>query len=158
MLVECPVLICFKQSKTIMSRDCAVLPRKLDWMLIFRMDDLKATMRDQGTFISFPPLGSSASLITVFGDSRLTIERTIKAVMALAAQFYNASFWLLPIHFNVLIPQSTINPASIPVILSRLSMASGAEVVFKSNCFEMHGLETEVRMAIAMVLELDIVK
>ena len=75
-----------------MSRDCAVLPRKLDWMLIFRMDELKAIMREQGTFIFFPTLGSSTSLITVFGDSRLTIERTIKAVMALAAQFYNASF------------------------------------------------------------------
>lgn len=37
-------------------------------------------------------------------------------------------------------------------------MSSGAEVVFKNNCFEMHGLDTQVRAAASMVLELDIVK
>ena len=37
-------------------------------------------------------------------------------------------------------------------------MASGAEVVFKSMCFEMHGLEHEVRTAVNMIMELDIIK
>lgn len=37
-------------------------------------------------------------------------------------------------------------------------MATGAEVVFKSMCFEMHGLEHEVRTAINMVMDLDIIK
>ena len=37
-------------------------------------------------------------------------------------------------------------------------MNSGAEVVFKSMCFEMHGLEHEVRAAVNMILELDIIK
>lgn len=78
--------------------------------------------------------------------------------MALAAQFYVASFWLLPIHFNVLMPASTVNPASMPNVLRRLSTYSGAEVVFKSNCFEMHGLESEVRTAVGMILELDVIK
>lgn len=75
-----------------------------------------------------------------------------------ACQFYVASFWLLPIHFNVLMPASTINPAQMPAVLKRIANASGAEVVFKSNCFEMHGLEHEVRTAVTMVLELDVVK
>ena len=43
-------------------------------------------------------------------------------------------------------------------VLKQISDASGAEVVFKSMCFEMHGLEHEVRAAIAMVLELDAIK
>jgi hypothetical protein len=42
-------------------------------------------------------------------------------------------------------------------ILKRISHVTGAEVVFKSNCFEMHGLEQEVRAAVMMVLELEIV-
>ena len=89
----------------------------------------------------------------------MSIERTVKAIMGLASQFYVASFWLLPLHFNVLMPTSnSINSASIPLVLRRLSVGSGAEVVFKSNCFEMHGLEAEVRYAVGMVLELDIVK
>lgn len=37
-------------------------------------------------------------------------------------------------------------------------MATGAEVVFKSMCFEMHGLEHEVKAAVNMVMELDLIK
>ena len=66
-----------------MSRDAAILPRKLDWMLTDRMDDLKGIMNDNGTFISFPPLGSQTSMITVFGDNRVNIQRTIRCVMQL---------------------------------------------------------------------------
>lgn len=74
-----------------------------------------------------------------------------------ACGFYSASFWLLPIHYNVLMP-TTINPQQMPTILKKVSMVSGAEIVFKGNCFEMHGLDTQVRTAASMVLELDIVK
>ena len=35
---------------------------------------------------------------------------------------------------------------------------SGPKVVCKSGMFEMHGLESEVRAAVAMVLEFDIIK
>lgn len=75
-----------------------------------------------------------------------------------ACQFYVASFWLLPISFDVFMPPSTINPAQIPPILRHISVTSGAEAVFKSNCFEFHGLEAEVRQAVQLVLELDFVK
>ncbi|GAA5876213.1 hypothetical protein JCM1840_007074 [Sporobolomyces johnsonii] len=146
------------KSKCIISRDTAILPRKLDWMLSDRLDDLKQIMNDNGTFINFPPLGSQASLISVYGDHRVNIERSIRAVMALACQFYVASFWLLPISFDVFMPPSTINPAQIPPILRHISVTSGAEAVFKSNCFEFHGLEAEVRQAVQLVLELDFVK
>ena len=66
-----------------MSRDTAILPRKLDWMLTDRMDDLKTIMNDNATFINFPPIGSSTSLITVYGDSKVNIQRTIRSVMQL---------------------------------------------------------------------------
>jgi hypothetical protein len=127
-------------------------------MLTQRADDLRAIMIDNGTFINFPPVGSQASLISVYGDHRVNIQRTIRSIMQLACQFYVASFWLLPINFNVLMPASTVNPSHIPNVLKRIAMVSGAEVVFKSNCFEMHGLEHEVRSAVLMVLELDVVK
>ncbi|KAF8585543.1 hypothetical protein K439DRAFT_1646564 [Ramaria rubella] len=154
MLVQLSLL----KSKTVISRDTALVPRKLDWMLTDKMDELKTFMRDNGTYINFPSVGSQTSLISVFGDNRIHIQRTIRSIMQLACQFYVASFWLLPIHFNVLMPASTINPAQMPAVLKRIANASGAEVVFKSNCFEMHGLEHEVRAAVSMVLELDIVK
>jgi hypothetical protein len=43
-------------------------------------------------------------------------------------------------------------------ILKRIAHSTGSEVVFKSNCFEMHGLEQEVRAAVMMVLELEAIQ
>lgn len=73
------------QSKCIISRDTAILPRKLDWMLSDRLEDIKQIMNDNGTFINFPPIGSQASLISVYGDHRVNIERTIRSIMALVS-------------------------------------------------------------------------
>lgn len=69
-----------------------------------------------------------------------------------------ASFWLLPIQFNVLLPPTTINASQLTTLLKTISITTGAEVVFKSMCFEMHGLEHEVRAAVNMVLELELIK
>ncbi|WWC98543.1 hypothetical protein V866_005435 [Kwoniella sp. B9012] len=147
--------VAVQKSKLVISRDTAILPRKLDWLLTERLEEVKGIMSDNGTYIQVPSIGSQASLITVFGDHRVNIERTIRSVMGLACQFYVASFWLLPISFDVLMPQATLNPAQMQPILKRIAHATGAEVVFKSNCFEMHGLEQEVRAAVMMVLELE---
>ncbi|KAK4051320.1 KH domain-containing protein [Microbotryomycetes sp. JL201] len=146
------------KSKCIISRDTAMLPRKLDWMLQDRLDELRQIMNDNGTFVNFPSIGSQASLISVYGDHRVHIERTIRAIMQIACQFYVASFWLLPISFDVFMPPPTVNSAQIPSILHHIANSSGAEAVFKSNCFEFHGLEHEVRLAVQLVLELDFVK
>ncbi|KAG0697160.1 cytoplasmic protein [Suillus ampliporus] len=144
--------------KSVISRDTVIVPRKLDWMVLDRTEDLKSIMSDNATFVQFPPIGSSASLITVFGDHRVNVQRTIRSIMQLACQYYVASFWLLPIQFNVLLPPTTLNSSQVTTLLKQISLTTGAEVVFKSMCFEMHGLEYEVRAAVNMILELDIVK
>ena len=43
-------------------------------------------------------------------------------------------------------------------VLCAVCNRSGAEVVCKGGMFEMHGLESEVCAAVAMVLELEIIK
>ncbi|OAX39007.1 cytoplasmic protein [Rhizopogon vinicolor AM-OR11-026] len=144
--------------QSVISRDTVIVPRKLDWMVLDRAEDLKSIMSDNATFVQFPPIGSSASLITVFGDLRVNVQRTIRSIMQLACQYYVASFWLLPIQFNVLLPPTTLNSSQVTTLLKQISLTTGAEVVFKSMCFEMHGLEYEVRSAVNMILELDIVK
>ncbi|SNX85155.1 probable KH domain protein [Melanopsichium pennsylvanicum] len=147
------------KSKGIISRDAAILPRKLDWMLTERLEELRSIMIDNGTFVAFPLLGSQTSLISVFGDHRVNIERTIRSIMQLACQFYVASLWLLPVGFDVYMPtQPNLNPTQVAPVLKHVSNASGAEVVFKSNCFEIHGLETEVRTAVSALLDLDLIK
>jgi hypothetical protein len=72
-----------QQTKALISRDTAILPRKLDWMVIDRADELRSIMHDNATYIQLPPLGSSTSLITVFGDHRVNIQRTIRSIMQL---------------------------------------------------------------------------
>ncbi|EIN13575.1 cytoplasmic protein [Punctularia strigosozonata HHB-11173 SS5] len=142
----------------VISRDTAILPRKLDWMVTDRADDLRTIMSDNATFIQFPPIGSSTSLITVFGDHRVNISRTIRSVMQLACLYYTASFWLLPVQFNPLMPPPTLTAAQVAALLPSISSVTGAEVVFKNMCFEMHGMEHEIRAAISMILDLDVVK
>ena len=142
------------QSKLVISRDTTILPRKLDWLLAERLEDIRSIMNDNGTYVQLPSVGSQASLITVFGDHRVTIERTIRSIMALACQFHIASFWLLPIAFDVLMPQSSLNPAQMQPYLKRISHATGAEVVFKSNCFELYGLEDEIMGAVLLISQL----
>lgn len=75
-----------------------------------------------------------------------------------ACQYYVGSFWLLPVQFNALLPPANLNPTAVTTLLKQISLTTGAEVVFKSMCFEMHGLEHEVRAAVSMVMELDIIK
>lgn len=58
----------------------------MDWMVTERAEDLKALMLDNATFIQFPPIGSSTSLITVFGDHRVNIQRTIRSIMQLVCR------------------------------------------------------------------------
>lgn len=58
----------------------------------------------------------------------------------------------------MLLPPTTLNSSQVTTLLKQISLTTGAEVVFKSMCFEMHGLEYEVRSAVNMILELDIVK
>lgn len=74
-------LLTFYQRNNTLSKDTAILPRKLDWMITDRAEDLKSIMSDNSTFIQFPPLGSSASLLSVFGDSKVNVQRTIRSIM-----------------------------------------------------------------------------
>jgi hypothetical protein len=78
--------------------------------------------------------------------------------VAKACQYYVGSFWLLPVQFNALLPPATLNASQVTSLLQQISLSTGAEVVFKSMCFEMYGLEQEVRAAVNMVMELDIIK
>ena len=57
-------------------------------MLTDRLEEIKMIMNDNGTFINYPAIGSQASLISVYGDHRVNIERTIRAVMQLVSFYF----------------------------------------------------------------------
>ena len=61
-------------------------------MVTERAEDLKTLMHDNATFIQFPPIGSSTSLITVIGDSRVNVQRTIRSIMQLVRSIYQCRY------------------------------------------------------------------
>lgn len=140
------------------SRATSLLPRKLDWMITERADDVRAIMEDNATYIQFSKLGFSNSLVTVLGDNRVNIQRTIRAIMELACQFYVASFWLLPVQLNPMSQNSAMNATQITALTTQVSSITGAEVVSKGMSFEMFGLEDEVTNAVKMIQDFDAVK
>ncbi|KAI9027973.1 hypothetical protein DFJ74DRAFT_661342 [Hyaloraphidium curvatum] len=79
---------------------------KLDWMLANRRDVLTRTMWDNGTFVLFPVAGQgtpqgapSCRLVTVLGDDRVYVERTIRMLTLLACECYVACIDLShPVH------------------------------------------------------------
>ena len=57
-----------------------------------------------------------------------------------------------------MLPPPTLNTTAITALLKQVSVATGAEVVSKGMSFEMYGLEQEVRAAVNMIMEVDIIK
>lgn len=151
------------KSKCIISRDTALLPRKLDWILMEKLEEIKRIMNDNGTFINFPPIGSQISVISVYGDNVIPIERSIRMLMQLACEFYTANIWLLSTSYNDFFSSTAgsdaLNQNEVTRALNVIAADTGAEVVFKgTNSFEVYGTEVEVTTAVNRLLELDLVK
>ncbi|KAG8984249.1 hypothetical protein FRB94_000336 [Tulasnella sp. JGI-2019a] len=165
------------KSKVVISRETAIQPRKLDWLLTDRLEDLKQIMSDTAAYLDVPSLGSG--IINVFGDGRQNIQKAIKAVMVLTTQYIHAQFYLLPTHFNLLLPPPTAllmtNPAQVTPMLKHLTAltgnngmnagggnggvsGSGADIVFRENVFEFFGGIDECRRGIVGVADLAIAK
>lgn len=142
------------KAQSILSRDVVILPRKLDWMLLERSEELAQIMTDNGSFVQFPAIGSQVSTVTVFGDQRSGIQRTIRSLMGLAVHVYTASFWLLPMNF---MPPNLI-PAQIIPALELIASTTTCESTYKNNCFEFYGLEADITQAIGLIAEQDIVR
>ncbi|KAI1303367.1 hypothetical protein EDD11_005418 [Mortierella claussenii] len=137
------------------TRQVNIATRKLDWMLLNHREKLRSIMTDNATFIAFPPLGGTHFTISVYGESNVNVERTIRTVMQLSCQFHSGSITMRdlgpPIHF----PQTLSSFANVCKLVSQ---ASGAEVEYRNNGFSMFGSEIQTRMAMQFLTEVDMVK
>ncbi len=50
-----------------------------------RKDSLRKILLDNGTFAVFPPIGIHHNIITVFGDDRVFVERTLRQINLLVS-------------------------------------------------------------------------
>lgn len=71
---------------------------------------------------------------------------------------YVAQLWILPPNYAIFGPPAVVAPGQVPNILKHIALSSGAEAIFKSNCFEFHGTEASIRSALLTTFDLDPVR
>ncbi|KAI8987276.1 hypothetical protein BDF20DRAFT_849164 [Mycotypha africana] len=139
-----------QKAQSMYHKDAILHPRKLDWMLLHRRNELRKIMRDNGSFIAFPRMGTGSNLITVYAESRVNAERTLRSLHFLACSIYEAFFYFNrdSVIYGVDTTHNFFSSiANITALVSQLSQISGAEVSYKSEtgCIEVYGTERSVR-------------
>lgn len=147
-----------KKNRNTVTRQVTLMPRKIDWLLLERLEALRDLMLDNSTFIELPLIGSQQSQVTVHGSSRVDVDRTIRMLMQLVSPCYVATLWLLPGVFDTLGLTSKGDSRALATLLSSASAASGAEVCFHNSCVEICGTDTEVRTALRFLLRQPTIK
>ncbi|RMZ78535.1 hypothetical protein DV737_g3832, partial [Chaetothyriales sp. CBS 132003] len=140
------------------SKDAVVSASKIDAILLDRLDKVRKIMEVNGSYVMFPPLGSQRALVRVQGTDVLHVERTVKEMMALAGQFYSASWWLM-------MPDPTQAPAirapsmdDIRVMLGDICANSGADLSFDKFTFSINGSDDAVKAAMMVIDQIPWVK
>ncbi|KAI1265552.1 hypothetical protein F5Y18DRAFT_38687 [Xylariaceae sp. FL1019] len=125
-------------------KDAVVSPAKIDSILLTRMDKVRKTMEINGTYIMFPRLASTRTMIRIQGVEGLHIERTMKEIMSLAGQFYFASWWVQPG------PQHP-GPHDIRGMLGDICSNSDADIQFDKMNFQITGSDDAVKSALTVM-------
>ncbi|KAF8438753.1 hypothetical protein BGX38DRAFT_1097997 [Terfezia claveryi] len=130
---------------------------KADYIILERLDEVKKIMESNGTFVQFPTLGATKGLMRVQGSEAMYVEKTIKQIMQITGQFYNASWWLLDANN----PANKLRPPTdkdVQQMLTDLSAYSGAELSYNARGFEIHGSDEAVKLALEIANEIRFVK
>lgn len=73
-----------KQNNLLIPFQTAVGPRKLDWLIHEKSDQVIKAMYDNGCTVKLLP-GSQIGLIQVLGDHEVSIRRTMKQIIKLVS-------------------------------------------------------------------------
>ncbi|KZM21532.1 uncharacterized protein EKO05_0000717 [Ascochyta rabiei] len=131
-----------------------VTDTKLDAILLERLDKVRKIIENNGSYILLPPLGVQRGVVRVQGTDVLHVERTVRELMALAGQFYSASWFITH-------PDPTQRPptaADVRAMLSDICINSGAEVSFEKLNFHIYGSDDAVRAALMVISNIPFVK
>lgn len=131
-------------------KDVQIAPAKIDSILLTRLDKVRKIMEANAAYIMFPPLASQRNMVRVQGLDVLHVERAIREIMALAGQFYSAS-WLIQ-HPDP--RQQLPTPAEIRAILGDVCANSDAEISFDKHSFNLTGSDDAVKAALSVMSEI----
>ncbi|KAL4953700.1 hypothetical protein BDW69DRAFT_151842 [Aspergillus filifer] len=138
-------------------KDVIVNSNKIDNILLDRLDKVRKVMEMNGSYVLFPQLGSQRGLVRIQGTDVLHVERTVREIMALAGQFYSASWWILvpdPTPGAVRTPSH----AEVRTMLSDICTNSGAEVSFDNLNFTINGSDDAVKAAMMVINQIPFVQ
>lgn len=139
-------------------KDVMVSSSKIDNILLDRLDKVRRVMETNGSYVLFPQLGSQRGMVRVQGTEVLHVERTVKEIMALAGQFYSATWWVMvpdPSQGSALRAPS---PADIRVMLGDICTNSGADLSFDKFTFTINGSDDAVKAAMMVIYQIPFVK
>ncbi|OGM41409.1 KH domain protein [Aspergillus bombycis] len=138
-------------------KDVIVNSNKIDNILLDRLDKVRKVMEMNGSYVLFPQLGSQRGLVRIQGTEVLHVERTVREIMALAGQFYSASWWIImpdPSQGTFRAP----SPADVRTMLSDICTNSAAEVSFDNLTFTINGSDDAVKAAMMVVNQIPFVQ
>ena len=139
-------------------KDVVVSAHKIDSILLDRLDKVRKVMETNGSYVLFPQLGSQRGMIRVQGTEILHVERTVREIMALAGQFYGASWWLMLPDSMSATSMKAPSPADIRTMLSDICTNSGAEIGFEKLTFSINGSDDAVKAAMMVIHQIPFVK
>ena len=137
-------------------KDVIVNSNKIDNILLDRLDKVRKVMEMNGSYVLFPQLGSQRGLVRIQGSEVLHVERTVREIMALAGQFYSASWWIImpdPSQGGFRAPSA----ADIRTMLSDICTNSEAEVSFDNLTFTINGSDDAVKAGMMVINQIPFV-
>ncbi|KAI7901167.1 uncharacterized protein BX663DRAFT_515164 [Cokeromyces recurvatus] len=143
--------LAIQKAKSMYHKDTALYARKIDWLLLYRRDELRKIMHDNGAYIEFPSIGSGDNRVTVYAENRVNAERTLRALNFQACNIYEACFYFnnrdSAIYDSTGAHSFFDSISNLMNLVSQLSQISGSEVIYKTDpsCIEVLGPERAIR-------------
>ncbi|SAM09295.1 hypothetical protein [Absidia glauca] len=122
-----------QKKKSMYHKESIMKPTKLDWILRYQPDQLTKIMKDNGSVILFPALGSGCNTVTVYGENRVSVERSLRLLNYLQYDLYEVSF-IFKSDDNA--DEETTaqhifgSLEKLSLILSQLTQISGTEMIY----------------------------
>ncbi|KAF3937343.1 hypothetical protein ABW19_dt0203640 [Dactylella cylindrospora] len=138
-------------------KDVSLSMNKIDFMILERLDQVKKIMAENGSFVQFPSLGAGRSMMRVQAPDVLPLDRTVKAILNISHQYYNASCWVL-LNETTLSSMRPLLPQEVQRLLTDICVFSGADIAFSKFAFEIYGSDDAVKLALKIISEIRFVK
>ncbi|KAJ9112499.1 hypothetical protein QFC22_006246 [Naganishia vaughanmartiniae] len=148
--------LAFTKKQSVFSKEAAVVPRKLDWLISEKQREITRIMSDNGSHVELIP-GPQAGVVRVYGDHRISVDRTMKHLMMLFTELTLATVFTMPIQQDGLHADSAGFDSSLEAVLKMAASSTKAEIGYRSGQFEICGTLSEVRKSLPLILSSDAV-